>query len=169
MCFWENAVGYLKNSECYSFQTIVIVFCTPETLLVGISGALGTKGSCFLSKNVFWENSSGVCYKQWGMPELSNHCHCVLHTHETLLVGISWSSRNKWKPLSQLKHVLRKCCGVSQKQWVIEFSYHCHCVLYRWKLTSRDFWSSMNKRKPFSKQKDVLRKCCGVSQIDSEC
>ena len=36
---WE----YLTNSECESFQTFAIVFSTPENLLVGISGALGTK------------------------------------------------------------------------------------------------------------------------------
>ena len=30
-----------------------------ENLLVGISGALGTKESQFLSKNVFWENGVG--------------------------------------------------------------------------------------------------------------
>ena len=41
--FWENAVGYLRNGECWSFQTFSIVFRTPENLLVGISGALGTK------------------------------------------------------------------------------------------------------------------------------
>ena len=34
--FWENAVGYLRNSECWSFQTFAIVFSTPENLLVGI-------------------------------------------------------------------------------------------------------------------------------------
>ena len=56
--FWENAVGYLRNSECYSFQTIVIVFCTPENLLVGISGALG---------NMFWEKESHflIVLKTW--------------------------------------------------------------------------------------------------------
>ena len=32
-----------------SFQTFAIVFCTPENLLVGISGALGMKESHFLS------------------------------------------------------------------------------------------------------------------------
>ena len=41
------------------FQTFAIVFSTPENLLVGISGALGMKGSHFLSKNVFWENTVG--------------------------------------------------------------------------------------------------------------
>ena len=58
--FWENAVEYLTNSECESFQTFAIVFSTHENLLVGISGALGTKESHYLSKNVFWEN--GVEY-----------------------------------------------------------------------------------------------------------
>ena len=38
--FWENGVGYLKNSECKSFQTFAIMFSTPENLLVGIYGAL---------------------------------------------------------------------------------------------------------------------------------
>ena len=41
--FWENAVGYLRNSECYSFQTFAIVFSTPKNFLVGISGALAMK------------------------------------------------------------------------------------------------------------------------------
>ena len=50
-------VDYLTNSECESFQTFAIVFSTPENLLVGISGALGTKESHYLSKNVFWENA----------------------------------------------------------------------------------------------------------------
>ena len=57
--FWENAVEYLRNSECWSFQTFAIVFSTPENLLVEVSGALGMKESHFLSKNVFWENAVG--------------------------------------------------------------------------------------------------------------
>ena len=55
--FWENAVEYLRNSECYSFQTFNIVFSTPENLLVEISGAPGIKESHFLFKNMFWENA----------------------------------------------------------------------------------------------------------------
>ena len=55
--FWENAVEYLRNSECKSFWTFAIVFSTPENLLVGISGALGTKENHFLSKNVFSKNA----------------------------------------------------------------------------------------------------------------
>ena len=63
------------------------------------------------------------------------------------------------------KHVFsRKCCGVSQKWWVLELSNLCHCVQHPWKLTSKDFWSTRNERKPLSNQKCVLRKCCGVSQ-----
>ena len=57
--FWENAVEYLRNIDCYSFQSFAIVFSTTENLLVGISGALGMKESHFLSKNVFWENAVG--------------------------------------------------------------------------------------------------------------
>ena len=50
----------------------------------------------------------------------------------------------KRKPLSKQKCVLRKCCGVSQKWWMLELSNHCHCVWHPWKLTSRDFWSFRN-------------------------
>ena len=57
--FWENAVGYLRNGECYSFQTYPTVFSTPEHLLVGISGALGMKESHFLSKKCFEKNAVG--------------------------------------------------------------------------------------------------------------
>ena len=45
--FWENAVEYLRNSECKSFQTFAIVFSTLENLLFGISGALGMKEATF--------------------------------------------------------------------------------------------------------------------------
>ena len=55
--FWENAVEYLRNSKCKSFQTFAIVFSTPDNLLVGISGTLGMKESHFLSTDVFWENA----------------------------------------------------------------------------------------------------------------
>ena len=41
------------------FKTCAIVFSTPENLLVGISGAIGTKESHFVSRNVFWENAVG--------------------------------------------------------------------------------------------------------------
>ena len=51
--------SYLRNSECWSFQTFAIVFSTPENLLVRISGAVGTNESHFLIKNVFWENAVG--------------------------------------------------------------------------------------------------------------
>ena len=61
--FWENAAEYLRNSECWSFQTFAIVFSTPGNLLVEISGALGTKQSHFPIKNVFWENTVGYLRK----------------------------------------------------------------------------------------------------------
>ena len=47
--FSENTVEYLRNGECEDLQTFAIVFNTPENLLVGISGALGTQESHFLS------------------------------------------------------------------------------------------------------------------------
>ena len=74
-----------------------------------------------------------------------------------------WSS-NERKPLSKLKHVLRKCSGVSQKWWMLELSNLCHCVQHPWKLTARDFWSSRNERKPLSKLQHVFRTCSGESQ-----
>ena len=55
--FWKNAVQYLRNGECLSFQTFATVFSTPDNLLEGISGALGTHENHFLGKNVFWENA----------------------------------------------------------------------------------------------------------------
>ena len=75
-----------------------------------------------------------------------------------------WSSSNTRKPLSELKHVFRKCSGVSQKQWMLELSNLCHCVQCPWKLTSREFWSSRNDSKPLSKHKCIWWKYCGVSQ-----
>ena len=49
-----------------------------------------------------------------------------------------WSSRNERKPLSKQKLVLRKCCGISQKQWMLELSTLCHCLQHPWKLTCSD-------------------------------
>ena len=76
----------------------------------------------------------------------------------------NWSSRNERKSLSKLKHVLRKCSGVSQKEWMVDLSNLCHWVQAPWKLTSRDFWNTRNERKSLSKQICVLRKCSEVSQ-----
>ena len=61
------------------------------------------------------------------MLELSNLCHCVQHPWK-LTSRDFWSSGNKRKPLSKLKCVLRKCCGVSRKWWMLELSNLCHCV-----------------------------------------
>ena len=104
-----------------------------------------------------------VSQKQW-MLELSNLCHSVHSTPENSLVGISGALGMKESQFLSKNVVLRTCCGVSQKQWMLELSHLCHCVQHPWKLTSRDFWSSRNERKPVSKQKCVLRKCSGVSQ-----
>ena len=88
----------------------------------------------------------------------------VFYTHENLLVEIYGALWMKTKPLSRQKHVLRKSCGVSQKDWVLEFSNLCHCVLHPWYHTSRDFWSSMNERNLLSWLKYDLGKYSGVSQ-----
>ena len=126
------------------------MFSTPEKLLVGISGALGMKESCFLSKNVFWENAVGYLKKQW-MIELSNLCHCVQHSWKVTSRDF-WSSRNVRKPLSKQKCVLRKCCGVSQKTVNAKAFKPLPLCSAPWKSTSRDFWSSRNESKPLSKQ-----------------
>ena len=97
------------------------------------------------------------------MVGLWNLSHCVQQPWK-LTSRDFWSSRNEQKPLSQQKYVLRKCCGVSQKWWMVELWNLSHCVQQPWKRTGRDFWSSQKKCKPLSKQKCVLRKCCGVSQ-----
>ena len=46
--FWKNAVGYLRYSEYYSFQTFAIVCSTPENLLVGMTAVLEMKESHFV-------------------------------------------------------------------------------------------------------------------------
>ena len=112
---------------------------------------------------MFWENAVEYLRNMW-MPELLKLCHCVQHPWK-LTSRDFWSSRNERKHLSKEKCVLwETCCGVSQKQWLLELSKLCQCVQHPWKLTSRDFWSSRNKRKLLSKQKWFLRKCCGLSQ-----
>ena len=129
------------------------MFSTPKNLLVGIfSGAVGLKESHFVSKNVFWENAVRYFRNRW-MLELSNLCHCIQYPWKLTSRDFFWSSRNERKPLSKQKCVLRKCCGVSQKWWMLELSNLCHCAQYPWKLTSRDFlWSSRNTRKPLCQQ-----------------
>ena len=76
--FWETAVGYLRNSECYSFQTFAIVFSTPENLLIEISGTLRNERKPLCKQKCVFRKCSGVSQKQW-MLELSNLCHCVQH------------------------------------------------------------------------------------------
>ena len=64
--FSENAVEYLRNGECYRFQTFAIVFSNPENLLVGISEALGTKKKPLSKlKHVFQK-------MQWSISEMVN-------------------------------------------------------------------------------------------------
>ena len=65
------------------------MFSTPENLLVGITGALGTNESHFLIKNVFWENA--VEYLRYGKCKSFQTFAIVFSTPENLLVGISWA------------------------------------------------------------------------------
>ena len=85
--FWENAVEYLRNSECQRFQTFAIVFSTPEKLLVEISGALWMKESHFLSKNVFWKIA--VEYLRNSECQSFQTFAIVFSTPEKLLVRIT--------------------------------------------------------------------------------
>ena len=52
--------GISEMVSARTFKPLPLYSAPLENLLVGISGALGTKESHFLSKNVFWEN--GVRY-----------------------------------------------------------------------------------------------------------
>ena len=99
----------------------------------------------------------------WGLSEMVSArpfkpLPCVQHLWQLTSRDI-WSSRNEWKPPCQQKCVLRKCCGVYQKWWMLELANLCHCVQYPWKLTTRDFfWSSRNERKPLCQQKMCFEK-----------
>ena len=135
---------------------------TPENLIVWISGDLGTKVSHFLSKNVFWEYAVG--YLRNVECQSFQTFAIVFSTLANLLIGISGALGIKGSHFQGRNVFLRKCCRVSQKQWMLELSNLCHCVQHPWKLTSRDFYSSRNESKQMFKQKCVLRKCCGVSQ-----
>ena len=69
---------------------------------------------------VFWGVGGYVCHLIFLYDlshRLSNLCHCVQHPWK-LTIRDFWSCRNMKKPLSQLKHVLRTCSGVSQKNMV---------------------------------------------------
>ena len=90
----------------------------------------------------------------------------VFSTTENFTSRDSWSSRNKGKSLSKLKHVFRKCFGVSQntvnarafKPFAIVFSTPENLLVW-------DFWSSRNERKPLPKLKHVFwENAVGVSQ-----
>ena len=51
--------GISETVNARTFKPVPLCFCTPEHLLVGISGALGMKVSHLLSENVFCENAVG--------------------------------------------------------------------------------------------------------------
>ena len=102
------------------------------------------------------------------MPEISNLCHCVQHPWK-LNSRHCRSSRNTEKTLSKLKHVLRKCSGVSQKWWMPEISNLCHCVQHPWKHTSRHYRSSRNTKKPLSKLKHVFSENAEEYLRNGEC
>ena len=111
-----------------------------------------------------------MCFKKmlWGIWEMVGArafkpLSLCFSTPENLLVRISGDIGTKVSHFLS-KNVLRKCYGISQKQWMLELSNLCHWFQHPWKLTSSDFCSSRNESKQVFKQKCVLRKCCGVSQ-----
>ena len=66
---------------------------------------------------------------------VSYYCklHCVQHPWKLTSMEF-WSSRNNRKPLSHQECVLKKCCGVSQKWWMLELSNLSHCVQHPWNI-----------------------------------
>ena len=87
-----------------------------------------SKQKCVLRK------CCGVSQKWWVL-ELSNLCHCVQDPWKLTFVGISGALWTKENHFSKQKFVLKKCCGVSQKWWMLEISNLIHCVQDPWKLT----------------------------------
>ena len=55
MCFRKIQLGTSGTASAESFQNFVIMFSTPENLLVGISGALGIQECHILSWNMCLE------------------------------------------------------------------------------------------------------------------
>ena len=85
--FWENAVGYLRNGEYYSFQTFAIVFSTREHFLVGISGS-SRKERKPVSKLKLCFVENAVEYLRNGVCEGFQTFSILFSTPENLLVGI---------------------------------------------------------------------------------
>ena len=147
--FWENVVGYLRIwMNARAFKPLPLCSEPPWNL---------TSRNFWSSRNERKPLSKQKCVLRkccwvsqiWWMLELSNLCHCVQHPWKLTSRKCCdfWSSRNERKPLSKQKCVLRKCCGVSQKQQMVELSNLCHCVQHPWKFTSRNFWSSRKWKK----------------------
>ena len=113
ICFGKMLWGISEMVNARAFKTFAIVFCTAENLLIEISGAVGMKESHFLSK---------ICFGKmlWGISEMVNArafkplplCSAPL---KTILIEISGALGMKESHFLRLKHDLRKCCGVSQK------------------------------------------------------
>ena len=137
------------------------MFSSPEHLLVGISGALGTKESPYLSKNVFWENA--VDYFTNSECKSFQTFAIVFSTPENLLVGISVALEIRESHYLSKNVFWENAVEYLTNSEMLELSNLCHCVQHPCKFNSSDFWSSRNKRKPLSKQKCILRKCCRVS------
>ena len=124
------------------------MFSNPKNLLVGISGASGNESKPLSKQKMCFEKML------WGISEMVNAR--ASKSLPLFTSGNFWGSRNEIKVLSMLKHVLRKCCGLSQKWWMLKLPSLCHCVQHPWKLTSRNFWGSRNESMALSKQKHVF-------------
>ena len=162
---WVKDLSYVEVLQGKS-----IIFTCPE-IFVQCCEATGASGCIFCEIfQKFWASQNWINNFSFissetpdGHWNLQNCHHCLQH-HWKLITRHFWTSSNERKPLSKQTCILRKCCGVSQKWWMLELSNLCHCVQHPSKLTSRDFWSSRIERKPLSQQKFILRKCCRISQ-----
>ena len=78
-----------------------------------------------------------------------------------LLVGMSGTLRNERKPLSMQKFVLRKCSGVSQTQWMLEFQTFAIVFSTPENLLSRDFGALGIKESYFLRKKKFWENAVG--------
>ena len=163
-------LGISETANVRMFKTFAIVFSTLENLLVGISGALETNRKSLSKEKCVLTKCCRVSQRWWMLRAVKPLQLSSLHPRKLTGVGLLELNWNKSRPLSKPKHVLTKCTGVSEQQWMLELSNLCLCVQQPGKLTGRDFWSSKNERKPLSKLKHAFQEnAVRVSQQHGEC
>ena len=107
--FWENAV-----EKWWVLELSNLCHCVqhPSKLTSRDFWSSMNKRKPLSKQRCVLRKCCGVSQKWW-MLELSNLCHCVQPPQNLLssVIGMDLCSRNKRKPLSKQKCVLRKCCG----------------------------------------------------------